>query len=275
MTSSNVLGCSIILPTFGGRALTKLMDQDLEAWATERRGQIGPSAYNKEIWVMKNLCRVALRQRLLLRDPSLGLTRRRESHGRVRFLTPSERDLLLNGTDVMITASDGRRWKHHLGPSATLRIYMVAALQTGMRRGELLRLVWTDVDLGRGHIKIANHKNGDTRHVTITPTMRDLLRSLPRSLDRQAQVLPPIQPLVLTRSFARHCERVGIKDFTFHDLRHDVASQLAMAGVPIRTIAQVLGHRKLEMTLRYAHLSPDHLREAMTVLHGTAEGKAG
>jgi integrase len=79
---------------------------------------------------------------------------------------------------------------------------------------------------------------------------------------------PPTMPLVLSRSFARHCARVGIKGLTFHDLRHDVGSQLAMAGVPIRTIAQILGHRKLEMTLRYSHLSPEHLREAMTVLHG-------
>ena len=217
----------VILPVFGQRALTKLTDQDLEAWATARRGQIGPSAYNKEIWVMKNLCRVALRQRLLLRDPSLGLTRRRESHGRVRYLTASERELLLNGTDVVITASDRRRWKHHIGPSAPLRVYMVAALQTGMRRGELLRAAWQDVDLGRGHLRIMNKKNGDNRHVTITPTMRELLRSLPHSLDRQAPMLPPIQPLVLTRSFARYCARVGIKDLTFHDLRHDV-------GVPTR-----------------------------------------
>jgi integrase len=53
---------------------------------------------------------------------------------------------------------------------------------------------------------------------------------------------------------------------TFQDLRHDVGSQLAMAGIPLRTIADILGHRKLEMTLRYTHLQPGHLREAMTVL---------
>jgi site-specific recombinase XerD len=53
---------------------------------------------------------------------------------------------------------------------------------------------------------------------------------------------------------------LGLKNLTFHDLRHDAASTLAMAGVPLRTIAEILGHRDMRMTARYAHLSPQHLR---------------
>ena len=81
--------------------------------------------------------------------------------------------------------------------------------------------------------------------------------------------MPLRKPLVL-RAFARLCQRLEIADLTFHDLRHDVGSQLAIAGVPIRTIAEILGHRKLEMTPRYAHLAPGHLREAMGILYRVA-----
>jgi integrase len=73
-------------------------------------------------------------------------------------------------------------------------------------------------------------------------------------------------PLVLTRACARLVARLGLKNLTFHDLRHDAASTLAMAGVPLRTIAEILGHRDMRMTARYAHLSPQHLREAMRAL---------
>jgi integrase len=72
--------------------------------------------------------------------------------------------------------------------------------------------------------------------------------------------------MVLTRAFTRLAARLEIKNLTFHDLRHDAASTLAMAGVPLRTISEILGHRDLRMTTRYAHLSPQHLRDAMRAL---------
>ena len=84
-------------------------------------------------------------------------------------------------------------------------------------------------------------------------------------------MLPRRKPLALTRAFKRHVERVGITNLTFHDLRHDAASQLAMAGVPIRDIAEILGHRRLEMTLQYAHLAPRHLAKTMSILDHRVE----
>jgi len=70
----------------------------------------------------------------------------------------------------------------------------------------------------------------------------------------------------LKKSFATACRKVGIKGFHFHDLRHTFASQLVMYGVDITTISKLLGHATLTMTLRYAHLAPDHLKSAVDVL---------
>lgn len=100
----------------------------------------------------------------------------------------------------------------------------------------------------------------------MTDTFRELLQGLPRSPDQEGFVFPEREPPVLTRAFSRLAERLGIKDLTFHDLRHDAASNMAAAGVPLRTIAEILGHRDMRMTTRYAHLSPQHLREAMPTL---------
>src|SRR5262249_29955036 len=115
-------------------------------------------------------------------------------------------------------------------------------------------------------------KNGDARAVPMTDTLRAELANLPRSLDPTVSVFPAREPKVLTRTFARLTRRLGLKDLRFHDLRHDAASTLTMAGVRQRTVMAVLGHRDPRMTMRYQHVSPDHLRDAVTALD--AAGRA-
>lgn len=109
-------------------------------------------------------------------------------------------------------------------------------------------------------------KNGDQRVIPMTETLRAALAALPRALDPEAPVLPPREPLVLTRSFARLTACLEIKDLHFHDLRHDAASTLTMAGVAQRAVMEILGHRDPRMTMRYQHLAPGHLRDAMRAL---------
>ena len=93
-----------------------------------------------------------------------------------------------------------------------------------------------------------------------------MLQGLPRPLDPEASVFPEREAMVLTKSFSRLVRRLGLNNLTFHDLRHDAASTLTMAGVPLRSVAEILGHRDMRMTARYAHLSPQHLRDAMRAL---------
>jgi len=70
----------------------------------------------------------------------------------------------------------------------------------------------------------------------------------------------------IKKSFKKSCTRVGINDFRFHDLRHTFASHLVMAGIDLRTVMELLGHKDLKMTLRYAHLAPSHTKNALNVL---------
>jgi integrase len=124
-------------------------------------------------------------------------------------------------------------------------VFETQYLQTGARRGELLGLQWADLDT-------------KARTVTFTRTKN----TLPRPIDAQAHVLPAWEPAALTVAFGRVVRALGIQNLTFHDLRHDAASALTMAGVPQRTVMAILGHRDPRMTLRYQHLSTGHLRDA-------------
>jgi len=100
----------------------------------------------------------------------------------------------------------------------------------------------------------------------MTDTLRELLTSLPRSVNADARVFPEWKAPALTVAFGRLVRDLKLTDLRFHDLRHDAASTLTMAGVPQRTVMALLGHRDPRMTLRYQHLSPEHLREAVRAL---------
>jgi integrase len=239
---------AVILPVFGTTKLAGLRPEALQGWAATRIATVSASTFNKELWVLKNLTKSAVAWGYLKTDPAIELRRMTESRGRIRYLTAEERAQLLAEANP------------------DLRLYILTALHTGARRAELLRLMWHDVDFTAGMISFVNTKNHDSRSVPMTATLRAMLEGLDRPDDLFAPVLPPRDPLVLTRSFNRLVTRLGIKNVTFHDLRHDVASTLAMDGVPLRTISEVLGHRDLRMTSRYAPLSPQHLRSAMQAL---------
>jgi integrase len=239
---------SVILPRFGGFKLSGLRKDTVEAWAAERIGSVGASTFNKELWTVKNICKCAVDWGYMKASPAQSVRRLKESNGRIRYLTAEERETLIREANP------------------TLRLYIVAALQTAARRSELIRLRWKDVDFKTRTVRFSNTKNGDSRSVPMTDTFSDLIQGFARPLDAETPVFPEREPLVITRGFTRLIRRLGFKDLTFHDLRHDAASTLAMAGVPLRTVAEILGHRDLRMTTRYAHLSPQHLRDAIKVL---------
>lgn len=200
-------------------------------------------------------------------NPARYVKKAKEAPGRVRYLTTEERDILLNGADVTVATNDGRMWRTHREPKPSLRLYIIAALQTGARRSELIELRWSDVDMKNMTIAFGRTKNGERRVVPMTSTLHTAIAALFRPADAKAYVFPRYEPQVLSRSFARFVHSIGIRDFRFHDLRHDAASTLTMAGVSQRTVMEILGHKDPRVTARYQHLAPGHLRDAMRALN--------
>jgi integrase len=135
-------------------------------------------------------------------------------------------------------------------------------------RGELLGLRWRDVDdLKGGAFTIPKAKNGEARHVPLTSIVRTILSRRTRSLDASALVFPNSEghrDLRWAKKIVPAALRAAqIEDFRFHDLRHTFASRLAMEGVGLMTIRELMGHKTMAMTLRYSHLSPGHRRTAI------------
>jgi integrase len=138
-----------------------------------------------------------------------------------------------------------------------------------MRKTEILTLTWDNVDLKHGFILLNITKNDERREIPINKTLRETLLGLTRRLDVPYLFFNPVSGkryIDVKTSFNTACRRAKVKDFRFHDLRHTFASHLVMAGVDIMTVKELLGHKSLTMTLRYAHLAPAHKVKALELL---------
>jgi integrase len=137
-----------------------------------------------------------------------------------------------------------------------------------MRRGELLALKWEHV--GPSALYIPTSKSKRPRVVPLNGAAKEVLRDIRRRNELKSWYVfcHPSGKLWadLSAGFEGACRRAGIVDFRFYDLRHTFASHLAMKGHPIKAISELLGHSTIEMTMRYAHLSPGHLHEAVNSL---------
>lgn len=146
-----------------------------------------------------------------------------------------------------------------------------ALLFTGSRLGEVLSLRWEDVDRKRGVITIHQQKTSKTKSIPISSALDEVLSALPENGGSgpifRRSCGEAIRRYDVQRAFEVAKKISGIRpELTPHSLRHTFASWLAIAGKPLRTIQELLGHGDLRMTLRYAHLSPAHLRDAVEVI---------
>ncbi len=157
-----------------------------------------------------------------------------------------------------------------------LKAIVTFAMNTGCRSGEILSLKWDNVDMKHGFIRLDRTKNGERREIPINDDVKAVLQGMTRRLDVPYVFHDPItgKPFQdVKRSFNTACRKAGITDFRFHDQRHTFASHLVMAGVDITTVSKLLGHKSLTMTLRYSHLAPNHLQNAVNMLNITGEQK--
>lgn len=213
-----------------------------------------PGTINKElVFLSAAINSYNLDNDTTISNPVKGL-KLREPEGRLRYLTRDEYARL-------VSVADGY-----------LRDFIILGVQTGMRRGELNKLRWDRVDLEQGLINLRSEdtKAGKPRSIPINQEARKALER--RKVQGGSPYVfpgtkPPYEYLAdPKKSFQSACKRAELEDVTPHILRHTTASWMAMAGVPMLEIQKILGHSSMQVTMRYAHLAPSHLRSAVDAL---------
>ncbi len=232
---------------FETKTIQEITAWQIEKWKARKKETVKPASVNREIATLKHLFTKAVEWGKVKENPAKKVKLLKGEVKRVRYLMPDEvQKLISNCAD-------------HLEPIATV------AVHTGMRKGELLGLKWDQVNFEQGIITLLDTKNGERRDIPMNETVKALLMGLERKGPHV--FLNDGFPLkYIDKSFATAIKKSGIKDFRFHDLRHTFASNLVMAGVELNDVRELLGHKDMKMTLRYAHLSPKHKTRVINIL---------
>jgi len=234
------------------------------------RQEWAPGTFNRTRTVLFSICRLGMENNKITINPAKFLKRKKVHDDRVRFLNQSEpmpTEIVylkpLKTEEERLRAVISRDWSEHMEE-------FEIALQTGLRcKEQYVRIDWSCVDLARKDLRVPQSKNGLGRHIPLNAEARSAFQRL---LDRQIGAGPiPITPkgpifvgkggerlLSARHWFVRAVRKAGLVDFTWHDLRHTFASRLVMSDVDIRTVAELMGHKNIQMTMRYSHLAPEH-----------------
>jgi len=204
------------------------------------------ATYNRYKAAASVVFNYACRQYNLISNPVQLIPSKREDNHRVRYLSTLERVRLLN-------ACESADW-----PKLYLLVLM--AITTGARRSELLGLSWNNIDFERQTAYVQTTKNGQPK---VLPLTDDVVKELTKFNQQDSSLIfnskaKPDKAFCFNKQWKKVLGKANVEDFRFHDLRHTTASYLAMSGASLLEIADVLGHKQISVTQRYAHLCIDH-----------------
>ncbi len=245
-----------LLIEFGDMRLDDITPFHIENYQLKRREEVSPASCNREIQCLKYMLNLGLRWGKNSKNPAREVKLFKERNGRLRFLSEDEIIRLIDSC------------------SDQLRPVVITAVYTGMRRGEILNLKWDDINFERNLIQIDETKSGSPRDVPMSDFLRETMLALKsRSSHEYVFVNRLGKPYRDVReSFSRALKKAQIKDCTFHTLRHTAASFLVMSNVDLVTVKEILGHKTIQMTMRYSHLTGKHKQQAMNILQRRIEG---
>lgn len=271
------------------RKLTEINSWVIASWSKQsKESGLSNASINRRVTVLKSILSKAVEWGVIDSSPLAG--RKRElvdTHARVRYLDIEEEKRLRSALDdrqerQRVERQRFNQWLTYRGKPAYpildgeftdyLKPMTLIALNTGMRRGELFQLQWGDVNFGNSQVTVrgTTSKSGKTRHIPLNSEAALVLKKWLEQSGSNTLVFPsPITGKRLDNinsSWWALLKSAAVADFRFHDLRHHFASRLAMSGVDLNTVRELLGHRSIETTLRYAHLAPEHKAAAVETI---------
>lgn len=250
-----------LLPYFEDMLLSQITPQMVDSYKVTRVNDgVSPNTINRELANLSHMFTMAIRWRYIERNVVANnvvanVEKMKVPQRYPRFLNQDEINKLLEAIG-----------DSHLYP------LVVTAIHTGMRKAELLNLKWYDINFRRRTVTVQakddwHTKNYRSRTLQMTPMLHRILKEhikTQKQLGFESEYVFAYQGKKVKWgndvTFNRLVKKTGLKNVTLHTLRHTFASQLMMAGVPLRDVQELMGHRSFETTLQYAHLSEDHVR---------------
>ncbi len=254
--SRDLLSLKHLKDFFGDRNLSEIAPKDVDDYKEVRLNEVSPATVNRELEVLRHLFNLAERwKKFFSKNPVSQAGLLPLNNQLERILTPQEEERLL------------------VSSSSSLKAILICALNTGMRKGEIINLKWSNVDLENNVITLehTNTKSKKTRRIPINSELRKLLLEQRLKSGGSEYVFlssngtPYLRQDSLNRAFIDALKRAKVEGLRFHDLRHTAATRMIEAGASIVAVSRILGHSSLTVTMRYAH-PDDSLKEAVELL---------
>lgn len=274
---------------FGNKPLTELTPILLDQWRTQRlKAGMSTETVNRDIATFKAAISKAVLWGFIATHPLDRLKLLKSDRSiKVRYLSNDEekrlREALITREEKIKNDRDNaNQWRrergyelhpdlHQFEFADHMRPMIILSINTGLRQGEVFSLKWENVNFERALLTIegAYAKSGKTRHIPLNSEAKSVLKLWQEQSKNSDLVFPSIndQPFNTVKTSWRGIrDAAKLKNFRWHDMRHHFASRLVMAGVDLNTVRELLGHSDLAMTLRYAHLAPEHKANAVEKL---------
>ncbi len=268
----DVYSLNIIVNYFGTSAIVQKITpkkiEDFKQYLKSERN-LKNSSINRYLEILSKMFNLGIDNEIIRNNPLQKTAKLREDNHKIRFLSTEEEIRLFKAIEYEHEVLDRyTRLKKIVKPYLFLKPIIITALQTGMRRGEILNLKWSNIDFTYGFIELLDTKSGKARKVPISDTLRDVLNSIEHQSEYVFVNPKTNKPYIdLKKSFHQVMKLANIKNFRFHDLRHTVATRLVENNIDLAVIQEILGHAHIETTMRYAHPVPKRKLEAIDVLN--------
>lgn len=265
----DIRSTDVFLEYFGNIDLQDITPAKIEDFKRDVKRDTGNknATINRYLQALSKMLNIAVANDLIAKNPMWSVKKLKENNYKTRVLSLEEEKRLFEELERGYEVVGRNRIKKTIYPYIHLKPLIVCALQTGMRRGEILNLKWSNIDFEYNFIELLETKSGKSRKIPISSKLMKVLNDVKNNTEYvfiNSYTGMPYNDI--KRSFASLLNKAKIKDFRFHDFRHTAATRMLEKGADIRTVQEILGHSSVSVTERYTHTNAKNKKSAIELL---------
>lgn len=261
----------IFLEYFGNIDLEDITPAKIEDFKRDVKNSTGNknATINRYLQALSKMLNIAVANELLNKNPMWSVKKLKENNYKTRVLMPDEEERLFKEIERGYEVVGRDRKKKKIYPYIYLKNIIICALQTGMRKSEILKLKWSNIDFDYEYIELLETKSGKSRKIPISSKLMKIFKKILTTSNSEYVFVNPSTNsnyIDIHRSFETVLKNAEINNFRFHDLRHTAATRMLEKGADIRTVQEILGHSSVSVTERYTHTNAKSKKSAIELL---------